>query len=159
MLFVYFHFEKGKSTIYLFKQQNIENKSGREMLHKIIHRSERFWQEIVFVLVYLMYTKTIRKLSLRRFDKSEFFPHQNQHFYTFYLQKYVNKFVSPSMMFIDIKSSIIYRISCPVRSVHCKTSSHFEKVRVPTCNRGLSVFGREFSTNQIAGKAMFRLKF
>ena len=84
------------------------------MLHKIIHRSERFLQEIVFVLIYFMYTKTIRKSSLRRLDKSEFFPHKNKHFYTFYLKNFVNKFFSPSMMSIDIKSSIIYRISYSV---------------------------------------------
>ena len=56
LLFVYFHFEERKSTIYLLKTTKIENKSGEEMLRKIIHWSKRFWQEIVFVLIYILCT-------------------------------------------------------------------------------------------------------
>ena len=104
MLFVYCYFGKETSTIYLLKTTKNWNNSAREMFRKIIHRSERFWQEIVFVLIYFLYTNTIHKSSLRRFDKSEFFPHKNKHFYIFYLQNFVNYFFSPSLMFIDIKS-------------------------------------------------------
>ena len=35
----------------------------------------------MFVLIYILYTITIHELSLRRFDKSVFFPHKNKHFY------------------------------------------------------------------------------
>ena len=45
----------------------------------------RFGQEIASVLIYILYTITIHKSSRRRFDKSEFFPHKNKHFYNFAL--------------------------------------------------------------------------
>ena len=84
-----FLFGEGNSTIYLLKQQKIEKKCGREMLHKIIHWSERFWQEIVFVLIYISYALTFHKSLPCRFDISDrVFPHKNKHFYTFYLQNF-----------------------------------------------------------------------
>ena len=52
-----FILEKESQQFTYLKQQKNENKSGREMCHKIIHRSERFWQEIMFVLIYFFLHK------------------------------------------------------------------------------------------------------
>ena len=92
MLFVQYNFVLGKKSQQFtdLKQQKIENKSAGEMVRKIIHRSERFWQEIVFVLIYFLYTKTIHKSSIRRFDKSEFFPHKTNFFLHILPSKIVN---------------------------------------------------------------------
>ena len=113
------------------------------MLPEIIHRSEIFWQEIVFVLIYIFSTKKIiHESSLRRCDKSEFFPYKNKHFYIFYLQNFVNYFFSPTLMFIDIKSSIIYRISC---SIPHQNKQPFWKSNSPHLQQGaIGFWSRNF---------------
>ena len=112
MLFVYFHFGKGKSVIFTYKNnrklKTIENRPRNASQNYLLEREILARNCVCFDI-----KKQFTNRSFAGSRKArKVFPHKNKHFYKFYLQNFVNHFFLPSLVFIDIKSFIIYRISC-----------------------------------------------
>ena len=82
--------ERKVNNLHTENKQKIENKCGREILCKIIHRSKGFGKKLcLFLFIFC----TQKQFINRRFagsTKARFFYEKNKHFYIFYLQNFVN---------------------------------------------------------------------